>query len=709
MAAGGGGVPPPHVLGSLFAPRTVALVGASERSFLAKTIWSSIRAGGFSGEVFPINPGRTEVFGVPCFPTLAELPVRPDLCLIAVSEQAALGVLEQCVACGIPSAMLFTLYGGTGEGQALRARAKGFLADSPLSVAGSGTFGLINTAASFMPLLASPPTLAGDGKVALVCQSGGILNALARCLSAMGAGLSKAIATGGEDRLGAADYIDFLLTDPGIRAIGCVLEQIKDIGSFRAVCDRARTQGVAVVVLKVGLSEKGQLAAFAHSGSLASDKNILDGLLDQVGAIKVGNLTEMTNVLALLGRDHGPLGGRAGIVTISGGETGLAADLADKHGIELADLGKATDLALRNILVSPDVSYQNPVDVALGSLLVLQQPAVYAETVRTVLEDPGVDFVLARHMEQQGIFEGLSACAQAHSKPIFLYTRTVYDLLTIDPRLLRAPLLILADLELALNTLGKVTQFHRNRTRRAASAGESRSGPVEPRTISLPAPRSGILMEDAVFPLLDQIGFDTPPVRIMQPESDVIAELRDFPSPYVAKILSDTIVHRRSAGGVRIAIQSREEVRSTVDEFFARFGTAVSGVIVEPLIRSDVEFILGAKQTEREGLVIMLGFGGTFVEDFQRPSLRLSPLVEWDADSMLEESGVAAALSRIAGVRGDEVIARLRVLLLAFDVLCRGCGPQLAEFDVNPLGFAADTGRFTALDGKIVLSSKVSN
>ena len=148
-----------HVLDSLFAPRTVALIGASERSFLAKTVWNSLRAGGFEGIVFPINPSRSEVFGVTCYPSLARLPSRPDLCLIAVSEQAALGVLEECAGCGVPSAMLFTLFGGTAAGQALRAQVKGYLSSCPMSVAGSGTFGLINSSASFMPLLASPPAL----------------------------------------------------------------------------------------------------------------------------------------------------------------------------------------------------------------------------------------------------------------------------------------------------------------------------------------------------------------------------------------------------------------------------------------------------------------------------------------------------------------------------------------------------------------------
>ena len=218
-------------LGGLFFPKAVALVGASDRSYLARQVWESIRGGRYKGPVYPINPNRETVYGTKCYPILGDVPSKPDLCLIAVSETAVGGVLRDCAANGIGSVILYTVFSNTADGESLRQSARASAAANSPVVAGPGTFGLLNHGARFIPLM-SPLGNTRVGNVALVCQSGGIMNCVLGALGHLGVGLSKIVATGGEDCLGAVDYLDYFLDVDPPAVIGCALEQVKDLARF---------------------------------------------------------------------------------------------------------------------------------------------------------------------------------------------------------------------------------------------------------------------------------------------------------------------------------------------------------------------------------------------------------------------------------------------------------------------------------------------
>lgn len=698
----------PHLarrLDPLFSPRTVALIGASDRSPLAKILWNSIHDFGFEGQVFPINPNRKEVFGVTCYPSIDALPTAPDLCVIAVSEQAALGILQECARLSVPGAMLFTLFGSSPDSQNARTKVREFLQQCPMPVAGSGTGGLVNISGAFSALFGPPArTFALHGGISVVSQSGGIQNSLCRSLYAAGVGLDKAVATGGEDQLAASDYIGYLLTQPSTRAIGCVFEQIKDITLFREVFTRARNQDVQIVALPLGRSATGQRAALAHSGSIASDARILEGLLEQVGAISVSNLTEMVNVLSVLKqRKSRRLGRRVGIATVSGGETGLAADLADDHGLQVVDLSPTTTDKLRKILETPETAYQNPVDISAAGVSAFDSdPTIIVEVTEALLNDANTDFVMVRHMEQDGVIEKVADRLKDHPKPLFLYTRNVFDLSTLPGDITRRGLPILPDINLAMAAVAKVAR--QDEQGGTDNAEGSHATSLKPLDIEFGS-GAGLLMEDKVLEILAGIGMKTPSMKVLTPGADIGREIEAIEGPFAVKIISDTIVHRRSAGGVELDLQTREAAKATAEGFFERFGSQASAVVVQSMVKPDIEFFFGAKKAQREGLAIMLGFGGTFIEDFGRLALRLSPLTRLDAKAMIERSGVEAAIRRLAGPDTDRATVRLATLLLSFDELCRHCGDRLAEFDVNPVGFLRASGDFVALDGKLVLSA----
>ena len=581
----------------------------------------------------------------------------------------------------------------------MRAELVAWLATAPIAVCGSGTFGIASPAAKFSVVMGGRPP-ERIGSIALVCQSGGILNSIAGCLDQVGVGIEAAAATGGEDQLGAADFIDHFVAQGHVRAIGCVVEQLKNPALFRAACERAAAKNISVVFLFVGRSERGQQAAFAHSGSLASDARMLDALLEQVGAAPVANLTEMVSALATLAKlDGRPLKRNAAVITISGGETGLTADLAERSGLALPDLQPQTDAALRDIFQTPGQSYGNPVDTASGSLVVLTDAQSYGRCIDAVSADPGVDAVIARHLERQGAVEALEGVEDRSAKPVFLYTRTTYDLLAMKDG--GAPRFIFPGMEDALATVGRIALHHERLAARRGDAHMEQALPAH--SVALPAGAPRILMEHEVFPLLAPTGLAAPPFALLHPGDPIPAEVRSWPGPLIAKIVSQTIIHRRSAGGVAMNLASVEEAHRVAADMFAKFGDRISAVLIEPMLKPDLELILGAKQGPT-GLAIMLGFGGTFVEDLGPIALRLSPLEARDAVALIDQSRARAAVERLAGAKAHEAVGKLVDIVRRFDALCRGLGPDLQEFDVNPIGFYAETIAFRALDAKIVLA-----
>jgi hypothetical protein len=254
-------------------------------------------------------------------------------------------------------------------------------------------------------------------------------------------------------------------------------------------------------------------------------------------------------------------------------------------------------------------------------------------------------------------------------------------------------------MEDALATIGRIARHHESLMMQRADASPA----FPPTPIALPDSAARVLMEHEVFPLLGPTGLAAPPFVLLRPGDAMPANTKDWSPPFIAKIVSQTIIHRRSAGGVAMGLASPADAQRAAADMFAKFGDEISAVLVEPVMKPDLELILGAKQGPM-GLAIMLGFGGTFVEDFDAIAMRLGPLTTRDAMAMMEESRARAALARLAGGRAQEAIDKLTHIVRCFDALCRGLGASLQEFDVNPIGFYAVDTTFRALDAKIVLA-----
>jgi hypothetical protein len=306
--------------------------------------------------------------------------------------------------------------------------------------------------------------------------------------------------------------------------------------------------------------------------------------------------------------------------------------------------------------------------------------------------------VLARRLRRPGSNEALDGLETKSEKPLFFYSRSAYD-----GDQYGGERFIFCDIEEAFSGLGRIARWSQYLVKFRAVQDDLKMYSEVP--LILDKAEQKTLMESDVFPLLAAYGFSTPPLAIVRRDGWLSNPLEEWNGPFIVKILSETILHRRSAGGVIQDLPNLAEVRNATSDLFTRFGDQINGIVVEPMLKPDFELMLGAKR-DRMGLAIMLAFGGTFVEDFGTMALCLSPINSFQAERLIERSGVGAALSRLAATSSSAAIASLREHILRFDSLCRALGSTLEEFDLNPLGFYLGESKFRALDAKIVLSGE---
>jgi acyl-CoA synthetase (NDP forming) len=379
----------------LLDPRSIAIVGASaDFGRINGRPLKFMLQYGYGGKLLPINPRYTEIAGVPCFPSVAELPETPELALIGLSAQAAARSLEECGRRGVRAAVVFGGgYGETGQdGQRLQDELVAIADRYQISFCGPNCLGFVNFASaavcSFTATFDSVDLL--PGPVAFVSQSGALGAYVYAMARERGVGFSYYISSGNEAQLDFADYVDYLVDDPNTKLILGYLEAARDGPSLLRAADRAVEAGKPLVLLKVGRSSTGAQAARSHTGSLAGSDRVYDAAFRQHGVIRVDTIEALVDVAYLATVGRVPNGPGVAIATVSGGAGVILADEIERVGLDLTELSAATRTRLGEIL-PPFASTANPVDTTAQPL---NDPDLLRLSLLALAQDPGVDTVI---------------------------------------------------------------------------------------------------------------------------------------------------------------------------------------------------------------------------------------------------------------------------------------------------------------------------
>ncbi|MFI6451324.1 acetate--CoA ligase family protein [Streptosporangium amethystogenes] len=673
----------------LLRPRSIAVVGASPRHNRGTRVLENLRRFGFEGALHVVNPKYADVLGVPCVPSVRELPDGVDLIVVAVGADSALAAVRDAGEHGIRAVVL--IGSGFGEGSVGSERAaelRRLLEKYDMVACGPNCYGtadLASGAAAYSGRIVDPLPL---GNVALILQSGALSHAVTD--SAMGRGLaaSALVTTGNEVSATVSDYVAWYAEDESTEVIGVFLEGLRDAPKFAAACRLARERGKAVVVVSSGRSDLGRQAAMAHTGAISGGAAALDGLLASVGAIRVSDLDEFRETVLLF--SHLRRGGSAatgvGVLSISGGASGLMADAAEASGLSLPAFEPAA-VDLLTELLPGFAAVNNPLDVT-GSAV--EDPTLLLRSLRLVADQPQIGAVVfAMNVGlsgpgQEALYrkqaEILAEVALDVETPVVLLTMTAGPLdPVIHATLSAAGVPVVMGLRPGVHALTSWLDWPRF-TLAARPEVEKLGGWPSPHAVASGA--------DAMEALVSA-GVPVAPFGVAASVDEVAALVERVGTPVVLKVESPDIAHKTEAGGVVLGITTPEEAEAAARAMLASVeshlpGARITGILVQRMVGGQkLECLMGVVDDPQVGLVLSIAPGGILAELMGQAASRPVPVTAQDVEELLDSSVLGRLL---AGYRGGPAHDRAALVRAAvsFSEMAASL-PGLAAAEVNPL------------------------
>ncbi len=704
-------------LRSLFEFSSIAVIGASESSGHGSGPWEALREVGFEGRYFPINPRREQVHGFKAYPAVTDVPEEVQAAVIAVPRDAVLPALQGCADKGVRAVTIVS--SGFAEaddtGRALQAQISKLARERNIVVVGPNCFGaasLVERTAAF-----GGAGLGGarPGNVAVISNSGGLLNEVVSYGSARGIGFAHLIASGNEAGISSADALDYFAGDPATEVVLGIVEAVRDPVLFVAAAERAAAARKPIVLLKLGVSEKGARSALTHTGALAGSEAVYDALFRQKGIIRVRDIDELVEMGALLSGAVKVLRQRqlerVAIIEISGGGTELLCDTATAAGVPLPEPSAHTARALDESGLEEHMTPGNPLDTA-GSWGQPKMAELFPLALRSFATQDDVDVVVARYtIPRSGSLgsltprtEELLAARAAHPDRLFAVLSRTSDQFNEEwGQVLRdTSLTFLQGYGRGMWALGRLGWYSRwlasHVILRPLAEGPSADAPERSFAslrMTLPA-AGGTLNEVHAKDLLREAGLPVVPTTWAHKLDEAMKAAAGFGYPVAAKVISPEIVHKSDAGGVKLGLATLEALAEAFNELQRLAG--FEGAAIQPMAKPGIaELALGAHRDPVFGPVVLFGLGGIFVETLKDVALRVAPLAEIDADEMLDEIRAAPLLQ---GARG-QVPADRQAIVHALQTLAELmlAEPRISSIDCNPA--------FAYADGLLIVDARI--
>lgn len=702
-------------LRTLFEPRSIALVGVSEKSTWSLMIHVGLTQGGFSGRVYYVNPRKYTVHGQPTVARLTDIPEPVDLCYIMVGTEMVLPVIQDMVAAHIHNAVVLT--GGFAEqdehGRELQAELTRLAAEHDLAIVGPNCMGYINVNKHIEAMASLPARPLLTGSVALISQSGALGGMMLNYAYTQNVGLSMLVSTGNEATISVTDALQYAVEDEETKVIALFMETVREPGRFAQIARRAFELGKPVVVLKAGRSEVTARVALTHTGALTGDDRVIDALFRQLGVVRVNSVEELVLTANLFARVGHLPGRRLGMVAISGGVCDLAADLAEEVGLDLPIFTETTREGLRALLpvIGPA---NNPLDVTGAAM---NNQALMGNLLSVVCRDPQLDAVfcimeLPTDTSPQSAFlldilKGIGQALADAPVPAFMLQLAGSNVISVSRAFLQETGLpfISGGLRTIMPALSKLAAW--SECRRAFQAqGSADHQPVpEPLTFALP-PR-GNWSEHQASAFLAQQGVPVIPAHLVNSADEAVAAAREIGFPVVLKIASPDILHKSDIGGVVLNVQNADEAQAAFERILrnARAITPaprIEGVLVSPMRSGGVELLVGVSRDADWGQVLAVGLGGVWVEILKDTSLRVLPVSRADIRTMLEELQGVKLLRGARGSQAADLPALVEAIYTIAEVAQR-LQADLEALEINPLRVSGS--QVEALDAVITWRS----
>jgi 4-hydroxybutyryl-CoA synthetase (ADP-forming) len=690
-------------------PRSIAVIGASEKPGVGRAIFSNI-INGYKGKIYPITPSNPIIFGIKAHKSVLDVPEDIDLAVVATPNKIIPAVMEEVGKKKIKGTIIVSAgFKEVDEQGAKLEKEIGEIGKKyGIRIIGPNCLGIMSLSERNMMNATFLKITPKHGNIALVSQSGAICAATVEDAMAQGIGFSKVISMGNKVDMDENDILELLAEDKETKVIVMYLEDIHNGRRFMEIAKRiTRKNKKPIIVQKAGRTPEGAKAAMSHTGALMGADEIYDTLFTQSGVIRVNTMQELFELSTAFSKQPIPRTD-SGVVIVSnaGGPAIISTDACSKFGLKMADVSASREVIAK--IIPSHGSARNPIDIVgdadfnrfekvlvevlsnpnVGSVVTMCTPSAtldYNELARTIVKtSKGSDKTMLAAL--MGLAEGTEnkEILSDGGIPHFMYA------------------------EPAIQTLYAMYHFSNWLSSPTGDATRFSVDKEKVKTVFDNVRKQGRtnLLEEEGYEILNAYGFPTPKSILTTSEEYCVKAAKEIGLPVVMKIVSPDIIHKSDAGGVKVGVKSDDEVRAafkTIMNNAKRYNidANIKGVLVQEMIKSAKETILGAKQDRLFGPLIMFGLGGIYVEVLKDVVFRLAPIDEHEALRMVES---IKTIRLLKGVRGEkpadlkaviDSILRLSQLVTDF--------PEIEEFDMNPLLVLEEGSWARAVDVRIGL------
>ena len=672
-------------------PKSIAIIGASDkRGSVGATITSNIM-NGFKGTVFPVSPSRPTVFYKTAYKSVLDIPKPVDLAVIVINNLLVASVLEECGKKKVKGVIIITagFKEVDEEGAKREQQIKDIAKKYNIQIIGPNCLGVMNLDPKTMMNSTFLKVTPKSGKIALVSQSGAICAALVEDASAQGIGFSAVISMGNKAAMNEVDILKILANHNQTKVIVMYLEDMGDGQEFLKVCKNiTKKLKKPILVLKSGRSPEGAKAAMSHTGALMGSDEIYDALLKQSGAIRVDTMEELFDYATAFSKQPLPSDGELVIVSNAGGPAIISTDACSRQGIKMANIDSIRSKI--DAVIPPWGSSRNPIDI-VGDADFNR----FSNVLERVLTHPNVGSVISMCTPSGTLnYDKLATVIVAMSKK---YKKTMLaSLMGLDEGITNREILAVGDVpyytyaEGAIRTLGAMLKFSNWIKSPEGKITTFKVDKLKAKKIfdKVKKEKRPNLLEEEGQQVLKAYGLPLPQSALAKTEADAIKIAKQIGYPVVMKIASPQIIHKSDAGGVKVNLTNDLEIRAAFKTIIANAkkynkNAEIKGVLIVEMVKGGKEMIIGSKQEPGFGPVIMLGMGGIYVEVLKDVTFKLAPITNKEADDMIASIKTQKLLQ---GVRGEkpsditklsECIQRLSQLVTDFK--------EIKELDMNPV------------------------
>src|SRR5918996_1347872 len=697
--------------GNFLAPRSIAVIGASEKPGVGKAIFSNIM-NGYKGKIYPITPSNPTVIGLKAYKSVLDIKEEIDLAVVATPNKIVPAVMEEVGKKKIRGAIIVSA--GFKETDEQGARLEREIASIGkkygIRIIGPNCLGIMSLSQRNMMNATFLKITPKFGGIALVSQSGAICAATVEDAIGQGIGFSKVVSMGNKVDMDENDILELLSEDTETKVIVMYLEEIHDGRRFMEIAKRITIQNKKpIIVLKAGRTPEGAKAAMSPTSALMGSDEIYDSLFAQSGVIRVDTMQDLFDLSTAFSKQPIPPD-QGGVVIVSnaGGPAIISTDACSKYRLKMADLSLSTE-AIAEVIPSHG-SARNPVDIVgdadygrfekvlaivlsnqnVGSVVTMCTPSAtldYNDLARTIVK--------ASKNSGKTMLAALMGLAEGTENKQILSDGNIPHFMYAEP---------------AIKTLNAMYSYRDWLGSARASPREFKVDKQRVKALFDNIARQGRknVLEEEGYEVLSSYGFSTPRSFLGTTEEECTRAARDeIGYPVVMKIVSPDIIHKSDAGGVKLGLKTDDELRNsfrTITENALKYKSdaKINGVLVQEMIKSAKETILGASQDPTFGPVIMFGLGGIYVEVLKDVVFRIVPIDEQEAIRMVESIKTIKLLKGVRGEKSSDLRAiadslqRLSQLVVDF--------PEIKEFDINPL-LVLEAGKGArVVDARIILN-----